>query len=213
MSMLRLAMFDFDGTLCADNTLHLLMAQQLREGPMGALRIAGWSVARKFRMADSRRFKEGVLSRYRGWTPRQLADLGEEFYRDEIRPRLRADGLRELARCRAEGSRLVLVTGAFDFLVLPFVREFSFADCLCCRVEVRDDRITGRIAGPEMLGREKRGETLSHFSGHEVDWSASIAFTDDWRDLPWLKLAGQRKMVAGTAGLPSRTGVENVTWR
>lgn len=203
----RLAMFDFDGTLCAGNSLHLLMLQQLRQPDGRAARILYWSLIRKLRLAGSRRFKDGVLAALGDLNRAQIEELGRTIYTREIRPRLRADALREVERLRAAGHRLVLVTGGFDFLVQPFCAEFRFDTCLCCRTG------PAGIVGREMLGTDKRAATLEHFAGQPIDWAGSFAFTDDLRDLPWLELAGHRRLVASGTISEVAPPLQIVQWR
>lgn len=194
----RLALFDFDGTLCADNTLHLFMRHLLanRRGVPG---LIGWSVRRKLRLANSRSFKEGILGLVAGLSEPELDALGGEIYTARVRPRLRKEGLLELAEMQRQGYRVMLVTGAFDFLVAPFCAEFGLGETLCCRVERKHGKCTGRIQGAEMIGGEKVLAIRAALPGAEVDWPQSRAYTDDPSDRPMLALVGTRFHVRGTA--------------
>lgn len=215
MSGERLALFDFDGTLCAGNSLHLFMrAQALR--PASAARVLWWVAARKLLRVATRRYKEGVLGTLRGLAAGELAALGAQTYGRRIRPLVRREGLAELERCRREGMRIVLVTGAFDFLIEPFRAEHAIGDCLCCRVEVGPLGCTGRIVGPEMLGEEKALAVSQRFAASDVDWAGSVAYSDDWRDLPFLMLAGRGFLVGeAKAGRPNPVppAITQVDWR
>lgn len=193
----RLALFDFDGTVCSGNTLHLFIARQARGAE--ALRLGLWAVRRKLRLAGTRAFKEGILRGLRGLTEAELAERGRELYAAQVRPRLRPGALRELAEVRATGHRVMVVTGAFDFLIQPFCDEFAIVDCLCCRLERSAGRVTGHIAGGEMLGPDKPDAVRAHLGPESaIDWAGSRAYTDDWRDLPFLEMVGNRYLVGGT---------------
>lgn len=205
----RLALFDFDGTLCAGNTLHLLMRHLLAER-RGVPGLLTWSLLRKLRLAGTRRFKEGVLAALRGMPKDEVARLGQDIYAARVRPELHASGLRELQGLRAQGYRVIVVTGAFDFMVEPFCREHGVEDLLCCRVELRDGRCTGRIDGPEMLGADKVPALRAHLRDVAVDWAGSRAYTDHVSDQPMLDLVGGRFHIKG--GSSVIPGAELLDW-
>ena len=78
----RLAMFDFDGTLLQGNTLHILIgerARHLRYAPQ----VLGWSALRKARLIGTRGFKEGVLSTLRRFGNDEVCTLGRRLYERE----------------------------------------------------------------------------------------------------------------------------------
>jgi len=195
----RLALFDFDGTLCAGNTLHLLI-RHLLSGRASASRIASWALARKLRFVSSRRFKNGILAALPSGDREALRRLGEELYVQRVRPLLRSRGLAELERRRREGYRVIVVTGAFDFLIGPFCREHELAECLCCAVARDEPSGTWRIDGAEMRGEDKVAAVLGYLGTEPVDWPGSTAYTDDVRDLPLVRMTGQRYLVVDGPG-------------
>lgn len=213
LSDVRLAVFDFDGTLCAGNSLHLAMRHlALERGKFLPMTLT--AVRRKFRLTGSREFKEQVLAPLRGMSAAQLGELGTEVYLQRIKPLLRPAGLAALDRAREAGERVILLTGAFDFLIAPFVTEHRFESVVCCRTERAAGFCTGRILGRELLGSEKP-EALRTALGAEVrvDWEASSAYTDDLRDYPLLELFGHRYLVVphGDTAVPPK-GVTPLVW-
>lgn len=212
MSGVRLAVFDFDGTVCAGNTLQLLMGHlALRRGKLRA--IAWIALRRKLRRLDSRQFKEAVLAVLRGRSPLELEALGCELYQAAVRPRLRPEALAAIAAARARGDRVVLLTGAFDFLIGPFTAEHTFDQVICCRTTIDADMGTARIDGCEMLGPEKPGALRAVLgSDDHVDWQNSAAYTDDLRDLPLLELFGGRFLVGAPLGQTLPSGVVRLDW-
>lgn len=205
----RLALFDFDGTLCAGNSLHLFM-QHMLSSRRGVSRLITWSLLRKLRLAGSRRFKEGVLGVIRGDTEAELQELGREIYIARIRPRLRQAGLKELAGLQQQGYRVMLVTGAFDFLMSPFGEEHGITDMICCRIVRQNGKCTGSIEATEMIGEEKVRAIHNKLNEEEVDWPGSRAYTDDASDRPMLALVGERFHIRGTTG--GIVGAKTLDW-
>jgi HAD superfamily hydrolase (TIGR01490 family) len=204
----RLALFDFDGTVCSGNTLHVFM-QVLLAKRRGVPGLLAWSVLRKLRLAGTRRLKNGVLTATRGLPAEELRLWGREIYRERVRPRLRSEALREIADLRVQGYRVVVVTGAFDFLVEPFCAEYGVRDLLCCRVGMAGGRCTGSIAGSEMRGADKVAAIRELARGTAVDWAGSRAYTDEAGDEPMLALVGEKFQVRGERAIP---GTKTLEW-
>ena len=107
--------------------------------------------------AVSRRlFNEVFFRQYRGLRQDWLVAQSEACSDHEIRPE---DFRRARKHCwqrdRAQGYRLVLVSGGFDFDLAPFVREFGFDDLISNRLEFADGIATGRVIAPLLAEQEK----------------------------------------------------------
>ena len=165
----RLALFDFDGTLCRGNSYHLLLVDLLCSSPRSFLRIAPWFVVRQLRLIPGPALKNAVLAEFRGWPRARLADFGRAFYARRLRPRLMVKAIAEMDKRRTEGFVLVIVSGAFDFLLAPFCAEHCIGVCAGTKCDFSGDTCLGRLAGAEMRGEVKRQFLHAQFAEQGVD--------------------------------------------
>jgi HAD superfamily hydrolase (TIGR01490 family) len=155
---------------------------------------------------------------YRAWhgEPAQdVADWGERWFAHH---RERGDfyvsgTLAALRRHRAQGARLVLVSGSFPAVLDPVAVDVGADHVLCTRPEVRDGVLTGVIVGAPMIGEGKRAgvrELLRLYS--QVDPADCYGYGDHLSDLPMLEEVGHRFVVGDDpdllAALDGRTAAE-----
>jgi HAD superfamily hydrolase (TIGR01490 family) len=197
---LRGAYCDVDGTVCGTDIVGPLVFFRRRlTGPaphalwLAALPPRGlwWLALDKFSRDASNR---AIYACYAGLEADQVKAAARGCFESYFRPRLHPAGLARLARLKAEGVRLVLVTGSLDFLAEILARETE-ADLIAPRLEERDGRFTGRLVGPPLTGARKAQEVRRHAAEHGVDLARSLSFGDAWGDVPMLECVGQPVVV------------------
>jgi len=99
-------------------------------------------------------------------------------------------GVERIRWHRAEGHLVVLLTGTLDFLGEP-LRAYLGADrMLAARPQVRQGRLTGRLAEAHPYG-ERKHELLLHLAQEEgLDLRNSYAYADHHSDVPFLETVG-----------------------
>jgi HAD superfamily hydrolase (TIGR01490 family) len=200
---MKIALFDFDGTLLRGNSWQLFFWWRLRQQPGRAPWLLLALALRAVRVVPSRWLKEQVLAGLGGRTKEEVAAIGRAFAQAVLVPRLRAVGLREIAACRAGGCEPVLITGAFDFLVQPLAEAQGFHHWRATQLEFANGRCTGRIQGCELIGSEKTVQLHELLAGLEINWAGSRAYGDEPADLPALALVGQPFYVRSGRRLPA----------
>ena len=186
----RLAIFDFDGTLCRVNSWQVMLRWQVTRSSFKAVKLAGAVALRQLRLISSETLKDVALADFRGWSRTELERFGKDRYEQSLRPQLVPAALAELDRCRAAGRQVVVVSGAFDFLLAPFCAAHGISDWEATRVAFAGERCLGRLAGVEMRGEAKVEYLRRVWADVDVDWAGSVAYSDELSDLPMLTLAG-----------------------
>lgn len=212
---MKLAVFDFDGTVLRGNTWHLFFAGQLRERRVRAPWLLAALVVRRTRLVPAEWLQDQALAPWRGQSRPQVEEAARGFYETQLRPRLRAAALAEISRHRAQGDEVVVVSAAWDVLLAPFAAELGLARWAGTPVAFEGDRCAGRLAAPLLRGEAKAAWLRQTFAGQEVDWAGSHAYGDEAADLPMLRLVGSPCFVvanetAAPAGLPA--GTRRLTW-
>lgn len=200
MSDTAFALFDFDDTLCAGDSVLPYLFYCVRRGaaPWTQLprAMAGYLLWR-LRPSAVARAKEAALSFIRGRSLQEMDELARGFFREAQSKRFFQDGLKELWRLRAMGYHILVVSASADcyMRVLP---EFLPVDGVLateCAVD-GEGRYTGRV-GPNCKGEEKPRRIAAFLDsvGLRMDRSASRAYGDSASDAPMLRLVGAPVLV------------------
>lgn len=154
---MTLALFDFDGTI----TTHETMPDFLRRSISRWRLVIGWillaPIVAGYRVRIvSGRFARSLLVRfaYTGMPVSALTIRGEDFAKDRLPHVLRPEAMERIAWHRAQGHKVVVVSGGLDVYLRPWC-EAQGLDLLCSTLEVRNGRLTGRYDGEQCVLAEK----------------------------------------------------------
>jgi fatty acyl-CoA reductase len=188
------AIFDVDGTIVGSNVVSYFAWLRMRELP-AALRplwLAGflakvpyyWGLDKLSRAHFNRAFYKN----YAGWKPSRARHLGQESFASFTLDRIFPDALQQLRDHKAAGHRVVLLSGALDFLLEP-MKDLA-DDVLCSTLAQENGAYTGELTGAPVAG-EARARMLASFARRRgLDLSRSYAYADSISDLPMLEAVG-----------------------
>ncbi|MFN7134958.1 MAG: HAD family hydrolase [Myxococcales bacterium] len=192
---MAIAFFDLDNTLLARNSGALWINAELRAGhitPVQALRA--WSWLARYALGFAR-LEDAILASIatlNGQEERVLRERTAAFYEREVRRLFRPHGRNVLARHRADGEQLVLLTSSSNYLSEPVANELTLDGYLCNRFEVdASGRYTGRALGPLCFGPGKVEVAKAFADARGVDLKACAFYTDSASDLPMLEAVGR----------------------
>jgi alcohol-forming fatty acyl-CoA reductase len=189
-----LAFFDVEGVVLDTTIAHFYAWLRTRDMPeldrlvwsAGlAARVPGWlQTDRRSRAAFNRRF----YRLYRDLPARELRAQAYAALPDFIQPRIQHEAVRRVRAHRRRGDRVVLMTGALDFLV-DSLRHLG-DELIAARLVERTGRFTGELAEPPLTadGRASHAAQLAAEQGLEL--SDCHAYGDSIADLPLLDLVG-----------------------
>lgn len=155
---MRIAVFDLDGTITrGDTLLPYLLGWRRRHRRAGFCRRAlaallryplvrdrGWLKSELIQAAMAGSTREKVLA----WTGEFVAGLGDE--------ELCAGALAAIARHRAAGDHLVLLSASVDLYVPEIGRRLGFDETICTEVAWRDGILEGSLLTENRRAAEKR---------------------------------------------------------
>ncbi|HVF01180.1 MAG TPA: HAD-IB family hydrolase [Rubrobacteraceae bacterium] len=188
------AIFDVDGTLVASNVVSHYAWLRMRElpaplKPLWALtflaRVPYYWVLDKLSRAH---FNRAFYKNYKGWKPARARALGAESFSGYVLKRLYPEALATLRAHKEAGHRVVLLSGALDFILEPF-KDLA-DDVLTARLEEENGAYTGELSGAPVAG-EARARMLASFARRRnLDLSRSYAYADSISDLPMMEAVG-----------------------
>lgn len=108
----------------------------------------------------------------------------------EIMPNLRPEMREALTRHRAEGHRLVLLSGTFQPLLEVIAARVRADGAVGTPLAQRDGRYLGRIIPPLGVGAGKAARLRDYASRHGIDLAKSFVYTDAFTDAPVLEIVG-----------------------
>src|SRR5215203_1519754 len=188
------AIFDVDGTIVGSNVVSYFAWLRMRELP-AALRplwLAGfltkvpyyWGLDKISRAHFNRAFYKN----YAGWKPSRARHIGQESFAGFTLDRIFPDALQQLRDHKAAGHRVVLLSGALDFLLEP-MKDLA-DDVLCSTLAQENGAYTGELTGAPVAG-DARARMLASFARRRnLDLSRSYAYADSISDLPMLEAVG-----------------------
>lgn len=188
----RIAFFDFDGTITTKDTL--LEFIKFRKGSLGFYSGFGlhlpWLVLMKTGVLGNQEVKERMLTWFfKNETLSSFQESCKAFSEKVIPSLVRPGAWSEFERLEKEGYQLVIVSASPDHWIEGFARQIR-ADLIATRLEIKDDKLTGRIQGRNCYGVEKVARIREKYD--LAAYEHILAYGDSSGDLPMLDLAHQR---------------------
>ena len=122
-----------------------------------------------------------------------LQELAKEYYQERIRTNVIPEMLNKLLELKAEGYKIILVSGGYDIYLSYFVNEYSLSDVISTRIGFKNNICTGRFDGVDCL-RDGKTFLLDRYFDSRPKYS--IAFSDSISDLPFLNWADEGVVVS-----------------
>ena len=151
-------MFDLDGTITRHDTLGPYLVHALGVHPRRLLRL--WrlpAIVGGFLLdGDRGRIKSRMIRAALGGLGRdEVARLTQGFLDRALARQTRPDALAALARHRAAGDWLVLLSASTDFYVREIGARLGFDEVICTEVRWDGERLDGALATENRRGAEK----------------------------------------------------------
>lgn len=203
--MPRAALFDMDRTLIRRDTASLYVKYQRDLGEVGrgySLRVGWWLLKYTFGVIDAEKVAERALESYRGKEEAWMVERCRGWFRDYVLPHVTPAGREAVARHRAAGDVVVIVTGATRYAAEPLARELGIDHVVCTELEVDSAGcFTGRLEPPMCYGTGKITRTEVLAARHDFALSEACFYSDSITDRPLLEQVAEPVVVNPDARL------------
>lgn len=154
---MKLALFDFDGTITYRDSFidFITYVYGYPRYLLGMLLNVHYLLAYKASLYPNDRAKEKVLAHFfGGMEVDTFRELASAYARERLPAIVKPSAMDKIAWHRAEGHDIVIVSASVEYWLADWCAAHDLA-LIATRLDVRDGRITGRIAGGNCYGPEK----------------------------------------------------------
>ncbi len=206
---MKLAVFDFDGTLFIEDTLPFLLKQWAKFGyPRLKLGLVYASLGRLYvghkLGAHSDRSTRTVMRKFlRIFSGMERADVEAFFDRCAavMIARLNSSVVEEVTAAKAAGFHTVLLSGCFEYLLEKIAALLNIDTVIGTSIFYKEGRVDYRRPLEVIYGAEKVLRLQAVFHGKRVEWGESSAYADSSSDIHVLSIVGCPVAVRPDKGL------------
>ena len=187
--MKKIAFFDFDGTITKKDTL--LEFIKFSSGRfnffLGFLLNSPSLLAYKLKFISNQTAKEKVLRFFfRDMPLRKFQELCDRFADQKLPALIRPKALEEIEKLKKAQITVVIVSASPENWIRKWA-TMKQLELISTRLEIQDDRLTGKILGHNCHGKEKVNRITENYV--LSDYSEIYAYGDSAGDKPMLALA------------------------
>lgn len=185
----KIAFFDFDGTITTKDTL--LEFIRFYKGGFsfytGFLLNSPFIVAFKLGIISNHSAKQKVLRYFfKGESAEDFTRKSDAFSKNEIPKLLRPKALEEIKQLQDAGFNIVVVSASAENWIAGWASSLNL-QLMGTRLEVQNNKITGKFAGNNCHGEEKVCRIREQFDLSQ--YREIYAYGDSSGDKPMLSLA------------------------
>ena len=187
-----LAIFDLDNTLINGDSDHgwgeFLVEQGLVDKQYYQDKNDYYLQQYQLGQLDIHEYLEFSLQALTQFTQEELSKLHNTFMQDKILPLISNKSRQLIAKHRAQGDYLLIITATNLFVTEPIAKELAMDDIIATEPEVINGQYTGKVAGIPSFqdGKVKRLTTWLEKTG--LSLQGSYFYSDSRNDLPLLEL-------------------------
>src|SRR5690625_2392691 len=201
---MKIAIFDFDGTLYKKETFQLLM-DHLKHHPKYKshykkflLPILPPYTAYKLKVYPEAKMKQHSMNYYLS----ALKHLNKDeltTYFQEIANRMKEDFnekvLSELKNHHDEGTYTMIVSGAYTPLLEVAMKDYPIDEIIGTDIVFDENNQQKDVPLYHVQGLRKQVKLQNFLKGKTIDWENSYSYGDSYSDLPILELVGHPVVV------------------
>lgn len=185
----NIAFFDFDGTITTKDTM-LALARFICGSSKFYLGMAVLSpslIGMKFSLLSKKAAKEKFLKHFFGEIP--IEEFNEQcrlFTEQRLPSLLKKEALDAIHMHQASNTPIVVVSASAENWVAPWCMQNNLG-CIASRLELKNKRLTGKLAGENCNGIEKVNRIKEQFD--LADFSDVYCYGDTSGDNQMLEIA------------------------
>lgn len=198
---MRVALFDFDGTVYKKETFKILM-KHLKAHPIYGkqynrffLSMLPSYLAYKLKIQSESVMKENSMRHYLAAFKHIPVSKLQFFFNEvakELKHDLNLDVIERLEKHQASGDLVMLVSSAFTPLLEQIKKEANLPIDMIIgtQIPIKNEQVDQIHTMRHIQGKRKIEEIHKALTNQQIDWKNSYAYGDSYSDLPMLELVG-----------------------
>jgi putative phosphoserine phosphatase/1-acylglycerol-3-phosphate O-acyltransferase len=198
------AFFDFDGTLIAGYSAEAWALDALRRrkvDPQTMVRSLLAGLDMHLRGSDVTALMEIAAELGKGRREEALIELGQRLFRERLASTVYPEARAVVKAHQRKGHTLALASSATNFQAGPLAADLGIEHVLCTKLEVVDGRLTGRVAGPVLWGRNKADAVAAFAADNGIKLAESYGYANGDEDVEFLETVGRARPLNPAAHL------------
>ncbi len=217
---MKLAVFDFDGTLLSKDTLPCLGREWLRQKRsilryiLIYLHIAPDLIGYRVGVISREKMKAAAFRKFNRLFTGMNAEEIEGFFcaaYPGLRKHFNSQIIDEIDLARSEGYHTVLLSGSYIELMKMVAADLGLDTVIAAELALKDGIFDPQGDTPFIDGDSKCSLLQGAFADQEVDWAGSRCFADSVADVKVMGMVGEAIAVNPDPGLLSYAKQAN--WR
>jgi HAD superfamily hydrolase (TIGR01490 family) len=196
---MRVAIFDFDGTLYPQETFKLMM-NYMKKHPIHASKYQPFYralmkpyLAYKMKLYPENKMKAKSMQLYLNALKDMPQQEVENYFKDmskEMHNELNVTVVNRLKKHLIDGDHVLLVSGAFAPMLNEVTRDLAIHDVIGTQIPMSNGTIDTETAIYHIQGERKNEMIEQALQGLDIDWKNSSAYGDSISDITVLELVG-----------------------
>lgn len=195
---MRIAIFDFDGTIYKKETFSLMMEHLKTHPTLNVYKkfyrsILPIYIAYKLKVYPETKMKEQMMERYLkaldGLTEAQL----DVFFADaatKMKNDLNDKVLSRMDQHAKDGVYNMVVSGAFTPLLIAVTKTLPIQNVIGTEIPLHEGTLKSDLKIHHIQANRKNDAIHSALNDKQIDWANSFAYGDSYSDLSVLELVG-----------------------
>lgn len=197
---MKLAIFDFDGTLFTRETLPCLGKEWIRQKRsvlrylLTYLSVIPFVFLYRAGIINRDRLKVAAMAKFHRLFKGMNQEENAAFFKQSyvyLQEYFNLQILKEIKAAKEEGFHTVLLSGAYANLLRVVAEGLGIDSVIGAEIPFKDGIIDHRQGVPFIDGKVKLSMLQEAFSRQEVQWEKCRSYADSITDLPVLMIAGE----------------------
>lgn len=196
---MRVAIFDFDGTLYPQETFTLMM-NYMKNHPVHSRKYQPFYralmkpyLAYKMKLYPENKMKaksmQLYLEAFKGMPQSEIEEYFEEMSR-EMHKDLNSNVVERLQKHLIDGDHVLLVSGAFTPMLNEVTRDYAIHNVIGTEIPVHNGFLDTNTGIYHIQGERKNEMIDKALEGLDIDWENSSAYGDSISDITVLEMVG-----------------------
>lgn len=193
-----IAAFDFDGTLIGGYSGNMLFQERRKRKDVSRQEMTesiGVMFKTMVKLVEANEMVARAFARWEGKSEAEMEELSSHIYEHAIQDSIFPEMREILEAHRKAGHTLVVATSASRYQVEPAVKALEIENLLCTELEVKEGKLTGKLAGENLFGSGKAAAISQFVEERGGSLAETYFYADGSEEVGLMKRVGHPRPV------------------